>query len=158
MRTAFRDTLTALARRDPRVLLLIGDIGGGLFLDFRKAMPKQFFNMGICEQATVSVAAGLALCGFRPVVFTITPFLIERAFEQVKVDLHLMRAPVGLVGYCDTTEGPTHHPLNVEALMALVPNVRSMFPQRKEEVGPLLESVAWDGPWFLSLKPETICN
>ena len=57
MRTAFRDALTALARRDPRVLLLIGDIGGGLFLDFRKAMPKQFFNMGICEQATVSVAA-----------------------------------------------------------------------------------------------------
>ena len=154
MRTAFRDALTALARRDPRVLLLIGDIGGGLFLDFHREMPKQFFNAGICEQATVSVAAGLALRGFRPVVFTITPFLIERAYEQIKVDIHLQCAPVGLVGYSDDTEGPTHKPLDAAHILRPMSNIQKMFPYTAAGIPEYFGRVDLNRPWFLNLTKE----
>jgi transketolase len=135
-------------------MLIMGDIGGGLFLKFKADLPGQIFNIGVCEQATVSIAAGLAMRGFRPVIYTITPFLIERAFEQIKVDIHLQRIPVGLVGHADTTEGPTHHPLDAKILMGLCPNIRSMFPETKAEARQFMDSLDLDKPWFLCLKPE----
>jgi transketolase len=155
MRAKFRDIVTELARRDPRVILIIGDIGGGLFLPFRKEMPKQFFNIGICEQSMIGFAAGLAISGLRPIVFTITPFLLERAYEQIKVDIHLQCAPVGLVGYSDTTEGPTHHPLDAKKLMVLCPNIQSLFPATAAEIPSLFANLDLNRPWFLNLTKET---
>ena len=71
--------------------------------------------MGICEQSIISVASGMALEGLQPWVYTITPFLIERPFEQIKLDIDHQNVNVNLVGYADyPTLGPTHTELNAK--------------------------------------------
>ena len=89
MRRTFGKVITELARTDEKICLLVGDIGYRVFDEFRQEHPKQFINMGICEQSLIGVSAGLALEGLKPWVYTITPFLIERPFEQIKLDIDL---------------------------------------------------------------------
>ena len=80
MRRRFGKLINQLAKKDKKIVLLVGDIGYGIFDDFRKEHPKRFFNLGICEQSLIGVASGMSLEGLRPWVYTITPFLIERPF------------------------------------------------------------------------------
>ena len=67
MRNAFADELTKLAGEDERVILLSGDIGNRLFDRFRELVPDRFLNCGVAEQNMTGMAAGLAMCGLRPV-------------------------------------------------------------------------------------------
>ena len=99
MRKEFGKVIVELAEKDKNVILIVGDIGYGIFNEFRKRFPDRFFNFGIREQSIVSMAAGMALEGLKPYVYTITPFLIERAFEQVKLDIDQQNVNVKLVGY-----------------------------------------------------------
>ena len=61
MRRKFGKIINELAFKDEKIVLLVGDIGYGIFDDFRKNHPKKFFNMGICEQSLIGTAAGMAL-------------------------------------------------------------------------------------------------
>ena len=81
MRRRFGQLINELAKKDDKIVLLVGDIGYGIFDEFRKNNPKKFFNFGICEQSIISCAAGMAIEGLKPWVYTITPFLIERPFS-----------------------------------------------------------------------------
>ena len=108
MRTFFCERIVAEAARNPKLVVVSGDWGfrrfGALELN-----PKQYVNCGTAEQSMVGVAAGLAIQGFLPVVATHTPFLVERAFEQVKLDVCQQRLKVILMGYSDyPNAGPTH--------------------------------------------------
>ena len=87
MRRKFGKLINKLANNDKKIVLIVGDIGYGIFDDFRKNHPNRFLNLGICEQSLIGVAAGMSLEGLKPWVYTITPFLIERPFEQVKLDI-----------------------------------------------------------------------
>ena len=87
MRRKFGKLICELANKDKKIVLLVGDIGYGIFNDFRSKHPKRFFNLGICEQSLIGTASGMALEGLKPWVYTITPFLIERPFEQIKLDI-----------------------------------------------------------------------
>jgi len=149
----FQLALYDLARRDERIVLLWGDVGGGLFKAFSHDFPKRCVNVGICEQATVSMAAGMAMAGLRPVVYTITPFLLERAFEQIKLDVVQQELPVLLVGHnSDLAQGPTHRTENVEALCAVL-GLPLYQPQEKKHVERmLLAAHEIDGPAFLNLR------
>jgi len=101
--------------------LIVGDIGYGVFDDFRKENPRKFFNLGICEQSMISFASGMALEGLKPWVYTITPFLIERPFEQIKLDIDQQNVNVNLIGFADyPTLGPSHAELDGEKLMKLM--------------------------------------
>ena len=75
MRNAFADEVTRLAKEDPRVMLLSGDIGNRLFDKLRAQSPSQFLNCGVAEQNMMGVAAGMGLSGLRPIVYTIAPSL-----------------------------------------------------------------------------------
>ena len=153
MRKQFARSLVQMAERDARVMLISGDVGGALFDEFVEKFPRRFINVGLCEQSMVGVAAGLALSGWRPVVYTITPFLIERAFEQVKLDVAQQQAAVGLVGYADyPTYGPSHAELDGPKLMELLPSINSVFPKDVAEVEQFMANVNADAPWFMSLK------
>ena len=120
MRRAFGKLINKLANKDKKIILLVGDIGYGIFDDFRKNHPDRFVNLGICEQSLIGVASGMAIEGMKPWVYTITPFLIERPFEQVKLDIDQQNVNVKLVGFADyPTLGPTHSELNGKKLMSL---------------------------------------
>jgi len=121
MRREFAKTMLELAEKDPKVFLIILDVGGNVFDEYIKKFPDRFFNLGVIEQASVSFASGLALEGYKPYVYTIAPFMLDRPFEQVKLDIVQQKANVKLFGFWDyPTAGPTHkinHPeLQCQAL------------------------------------------
>ena len=116
--------------------------------------------MGICEQSIIGVAAGAALQGLKPWVYTITPFLIERPFEQIKLDIDQQKANVNLVGFADYPSlGPTHAELNGRKLMKLMKNIKSFYPKNGSETEVLIKKThKIVGPTFLSLKNDKDLN
>tara|TARA_X000000950_G_C13416611_1_gene458386 strand:- start:15 stop:506 length:492 start_codon:yes stop_codon:yes gene_type:complete len=160
MRRTFGKIISQLAKKDKKIILLVGDIGYGIFDDFRKEHPKRFFNLGICEQSIIGVAAGAALQGLNPWVYTITPFLIERPFEQVKLDIDQQKANVKLVGFADYPSlGPTHSELNGRKLMSLMKNIKSYYPKNGKETKKVITKISnTNGPAFVSLKNDKDLN
>ena len=156
MRRRFGKIITKLADQDERIIVLVGDIGYRVFDEFREKHPRRFINMGICEQSLIGVSAGMALEGLKPWVYTITPFLIERPFEQVKLDIDQQNVDVKLVGYSDyPTLGPTHTELNGKKLMQLFRNITSYFPKNGDETQKVTYQVyEKKGPAFISLKSD----
>lgn len=132
MRNAFADEVTKLAEKDQRVVLLSGDIGNKLFDNFKKIDAQRFYNCGVAEANMMGVAAGMALNGLRPIIYTITPFTTTRCFEQIRVDVCYHEAPVIIVGtgsglsYAEL--GPTHHSLEDMAILRTLPNMCVMAP------------------------------
>ena len=154
MKTAFANTFAELALADPRHVLLTGDYCFGLFDELKRERPLQYWNCGVCEQTMVGVAAGLAISGLVPWVYTITPFLIERAFEQIKLDVDAQKLKVVLVGFDDyERDGPTHNPLNPKAMVNLLHNVHYIAPRDSAEtVLYTKECAILNKPAFLRLR------
>lgn len=152
MRWPFAQAITALAEQDPRVVLLMGDVGGGLFSTFRKKFPHRYANLGTAEQSMVGIAAGMALNGLRPIVYSFTPFILDRAFEQVKLDIGHHKAPVLLAGWQDESQGVTHCSPQAEALIRAA-GITPLIPKSADEIPSLIspENNAW--PAFLLLRP-----
>lgn len=96
-RKLFFDALTVVAN-DPKVIFLTGDLGYSFMESFQKEFPNQFINCGIAEQNMVGVAAGLALAGKRPFVYSGAMFLLYRAAEQMRDDVALPGLDVKFVG------------------------------------------------------------
>lgn len=132
MRNAFADEVTQLAAADNRIVLLSGDIGNRLFDKLRDKAPNQFLNCGIAEGNMMSVAAGMGLCGLRPIVYTITPFTTTRCLEQIRVDVAYHNSPVIIVGTGSglsyASLGPTHHSLEDFAILRAIPNIQILAP------------------------------
>lgn len=156
MRRKYGKIITELADKDDKIYVLVGDIGYRVFDQFRERHPERFINMGICEQSMIGVSAGMALEGLKPWVYTITPFLIERPFEQVKLDIDQQNVNVKLVGFADyPTLGPTHSELNGSALMRLFENITSFFPKNGNETEvAIYQAYKKEGPAFISLKRD----
>ena len=153
MRWPFACALHDLAKRDERVVLLMGDVGGGLLSTFAKDFPRRYFNLGTAEQSMVGIAAGMALQGLRPVVYSFTPFLLERAFEQIKIDVESNDAKVLLVGWEDRTQGITHAALDSVHLLRVFQRVRTVTPQTEADVKAWFEDTNPDRwPAFMLLK------
>jgi len=128
MRKIFGETIVKIAKKDPSIVLLTGDVEQEMD-EYKSLFPDRFFNLGMCEQSITGMAAGMAIEGLRPVVYSITPFVLERPFEQVKIDIDEQNLPVMLIGYSDyPTHGPTHRPLNPERLSLVFKNLQSYFP------------------------------
>ena len=156
MRRRFGQVIAELADQDADIVLLVGDIGFRVFDEFRERHSDRFLNLGICEQSLIGVAAGMALEGAKPWVYTITPFLIERPFEQIKLDIDQQNVDVKLVGFADYPHlGPTHTELNGKEMMKLFKNITSYFPRNGDEtiqnVNTAFNKI---GPAFISLKSD----
>ena len=156
MRRRFGRVISKLADENENLIIIVGDIGYGVFDDFREKYPERFINMGICEQSIISVASGMALEGLQPWVYTITPFLIERPFEQIKLDIDQQNVNVSLVGFADYPMlGPTHSEINAKKLMKLFNNIESYFPSDGDETEKMiLQAYERKGPSFISLKSD----
>lgn len=155
MRRMFGITIVRLAERDERIVLLTGDVVQEMQLFIAK-YPKRFFNLGLTEQSIIGIAAGMAMGGLRPVVYSITPFLLERPFEQIKIDIDEQNLPVMLVGNSDyPTHGPTHRPLNAEGLVALLKNTTGYFPRNQVETEKaMLDAYLRGDPAIICLKND----
>jgi len=156
MRNAFAQELTKLAAGDERIVLLMGDIGNRLFDSFRARFPARFFNCGVAEANMMSVAAGMALGGLRPVVYTIVPFVTTRCLEQIRVDVCYHQAPVVIVGVGGGLSyaglGATHHSCEDIALLRVLPQIQVVCPGDPGEVrGGLRAALAQDTPVYLRL-------
>ena len=148
MRNAFAEEMTRLAETDKRVVVLSGDIGNKLFDKLKAVDEKRFYNCGIAEANMMGVAAGMALSGLRPFVYTITPFTTTRCFEQIRVDVCYHHAPVVIVGtgsglsYSEL--GPTHHSLEDMAILRTLPGMRVLAPCDSSELRQALHAVLKD--------------
>lgn len=156
MRSAFADELTKIARDNLDVVLLSGDIGNTLFEGLKKTDARRFYNCGVAEANMMGVAAGMALSGLRPVVYTITPFTTTRCFEQIRVDACYHNAPVVIVGtgsgfsYADL--GPTHHSLEDMAILRTLPGMRVLAPCDSIELRLALRAaLKEDGPVYIRI-------
>ena len=156
MRDAFARKLLEVAAADDRVVLLSGDIGNRMFDAFKERFPKRFFNCGVAEQSMMGVAAGMALSGLRPIVYTIVPFVTTRCLEQIRVDVCYHNAPVTIVGVggglCYANLGATHHACEDIALLRALPGMTVVCPGDPIEVGLALEAtVEQDSPLYVRL-------
>ncbi len=113
MREAFAETMLDLAQDDPDLVVLVGDISHGILQPYAKANPGRYYNVGICEPTIVGMAAGMSRVGLNPVLHTIAPFLIERSYEQIKLDFGYQGLGVNLIsvgGAFDYAQlGCSHH-------------------------------------------------
>lgn len=165
MRNAFADEICRIGVDDPRVVLLSGDIGNRLFDPFKDAAGERFVNCGVAEQNMMSVASGLALSGFRPVVYTITPFTTYRCFEQIRIGVCYHRAPVLIVGtgsgLAYASLGPTHHSMEDIAILRTLPGMTVFCPADAMQVrAGLRAALALDGPVYMRIgkKNETLIH
>lgn len=142
MRLAFVQTLMELAEKDKNVWLVTGDLGFSVFEGFKERFPEQYLNVGVAEQNLIGTAAGLALMGKRPFVYSISTFATMRPYEQIRNDVCYQNLPVVIVGCGSTfsysTFGCTHMPLEDFALMRVLPNMAVLSPGDPVEVRELL--------------------
>ena len=156
MRNAFADEITKLGSIDPRVVMLSGDIGNKLFDKFKEENGERFYNCGVAEANMMGMAAGLALSGLRPVVYTITPFTTTRCFEQIRVDVCYHEAPVIIVGtgagLSYASLGPTHHSVEDIAILRTLPGMSILCPCDQLELrAGLKAALNHDGPVYMRI-------
>lgn len=154
MRRAFADTLLDLARSDERVIFLTGDLGFQVFDAYCDEFPRRYLNVGVAEAHLVDCAAGMALEGMRPVVYSIASFMTGRAFEQIRLAVGYHGLPVIVVGagggFVYSGSGVTHHAREDLALMSLIPGMTVVAPGDPSEVAELLPALArLDGPSYI---------
>lgn len=137
----FGDALTELARADKRIVAVTAAMPTGTGLSgFAKAYPERFFDVGIAEPHAVTMAAGMAACGMRPVVALYSSFL-QRAYDQLLHDVCLQKLPVviavdraGLVG----EDGETHQGIYDSAFLTSIPNLTIYSPATQQELVHML--------------------
>jgi transketolase len=143
MRTAFSTSLMAALKRDSRRVILTGDHGYTLFHEVRQERPDQFINCGIAEQNMISVAAGLAKSGFRPIVYALSAFLPTRVLEQIKLDLCYEELPVILIGdgagVVYSKLGCCHHSTEDIAALRALPHMHILSPGDPAEMTAALD-------------------
>src|SRR5713226_3860325 len=156
MRNAFILALTDLAAQDPRITLVVGDLGFGVVVDFSKRFPKQFINAGVAEQNMTSLAAGLALSGKIVFTYSIGNFPTLRCLEQIRNDVCYHNANVKIVsvggGFSYGSLGMSHHATEDLAIMRALPGMVVVAPGDPMEAACATRAVAaYDGPCYLRL-------
>jgi len=161
MRAVFAETASVLLDEDPLTAVVLAEISADMFAKAAARHPERVLNVGIREQLMVSVGGGLALAGMRPIVHTYAPFLVERAFEQVKLDLAHQGVSAVLVSigasYDAARAGRTHQAPEDVALVDGVPGFSVVVPGHPEEVPGLLRGAVGtldDGSTYMRLSTE----
>lgn len=160
MRKQLIKTVSDVLERDERVVLLLGDIGVYGFSELAKKFPKRVYNIGICEQASVSLAAGLALEGMIPVFHTIAPFMVERALEQLKDDFGYQGIGGNFISvgasYDYAALGCTHHCPSDVAILKTIPNMEIFIPGHPLEFDKCFRQQYADGrPTYFRLSEQS---
>lgn len=132
MRMAFANAITELAKTNNKIFVITNDLGYSVLEPFIEAYPLQYLNIGIAEQNMIGIAAGLALSGKIPIVFSIIPFATMRCYEQIRNDVCYHNLNVKIVGAGSGLSygslGSTHHSIEDIAIMRVLPNMTVICP------------------------------
>lgn len=149
MREQMARTITDLMDGDPRLAVVLCDISVGLFAEAAAKHPSRVVNLGIMEQTAVSLAAGLALEGFVPVVHSIAPFVVERPFEQIKDDFSYQGLGGNFVSigasHDYASDGMTHQAPGDVAILKTLPRMEIVVPGTPAEFDALFRESYADG-------------
>jgi transketolase len=156
MRNETIAVLTAYAAANPDVMLLTADLGYSVLEQFADQLPDQYANVGVCEQAMVGIAAGLALSGKRVALYSIANFPTLRCLEQLRNDVCYHNLPVTVIsvggGLAYGPQGYTHHGLEDLGIMAMLPHMAVTCPADPHEAEQLLpQLLERRGPAYLRL-------
>jgi len=147
--TELADTMVEVGTADPRLVVMVGDISHGILQPFATACPGRYFNVGICEPTIVNMAAGVAKTDLIPVVHTIAPFIIERGYEQIKLDFGYQKLGVNLVSVGSAFDysqlGCSHHCYADISLISHFREAHIFFPGSPIEFNLLFKSVYQNG-------------
>lgn len=140
LRSAFAQSVFEEMEENDRIIVLLGDIGVFSFKRHAERWPSRVLNAGIAECGMVSLAAGLAVSGFYPIVSTISAFLTRRAYEFIRLDFGEQKLPglfVGIGGAHEYSKlGNTHCCPEHMSLMGFVPGMHCVSPTSQQ--GPLI--------------------
>ncbi len=143
MRGVFFKLLEKQMAEQPNTFFLCADMGLGLIESMQEKYPERTYNVGIAEANMASIAAGLCNTGFRPYCYTISNFLIERAFEQIRNDICLHDYPVVLVGtstgFDNGILGPTHHVIDEIGCIKGLPGIEIISPVAVSAIPLIME-------------------
>ncbi len=143
IREEFADTMLEVGLKDPKLVVMVGDISHGILQKFNQNCPGRYYNIGICEPSMVSMAAGIYKSGLIPVVHTIAPFIIERAYEQIKLDFGYQQYGVNLVAVGNAFDysqlGCSHHCYADISLMKHFKRSNIFFPASPKEFNVLFK-------------------
>jgi transketolase len=144
MRKEFAAVMERELFQNPSSVLLLGDIGVFGHRESFKKFPNRVFNTGILEQSMVSLAAGMAIGGLTPTIHTIAPFLIERAFEQIKIDFGYQSLGGNIVTVGASLDyaalGATHHCPGDIGMMLNIPGAEIYVPGTAKEFSDQFDS------------------
>jgi transketolase len=149
MRAQMATTIQDLMDTDPNLAVVLADISTGYFGRAIAAHQRRVIEVGIMEQTAVSLAAGMALEGFVPVVHSITPFVIERPFEQIKDDFCYQRLGGNFIStgasYDYGTDGFTHYGMGDVPILRTLPGMEIVVPGTPGEFDTLFRAAYADG-------------
>ncbi len=156
MRNTFVRTLFKESQKNKDIMLVTGDLGYSIFEEYMNVLPNQFINGGVAEQNLTGVAAGLALEGKIPFIYSIVPFITMRNFEQIRNDICYNGANVKIVGVgaglSYAIYGYTHYALEDVAILRTLPNMSILTPGDPIEAEfAVKQALKINGPVYIRL-------
>ncbi len=143
MRNTASKYIMQYCKQNKNGFLIAGDAGFGVWDDFQKELPDQYLNPGINEAATIGLAAGMALSGYKVFIYNIIPFLMMRCYEQVRLDICYQNLPVVFVGIGSgityAPAGMTHYSVEDIAIATTFPNMNIISPSDPNQVNAAVE-------------------
>jgi len=157
MRGWFAYELYKNMAKNPKIWLVVGDLGYKIFDHIRNDFPKRFINCGAAEQAMMGIAVGIALEGKIPIVYSMSSFLLYRPFETIRNYIDYERIPVKLVGsgrnkdYLD--HALCHWAEEDKKIMNIFKNIEAKWPEKLEEIPDLVcDMLKSNKPWYINLR------
>ena len=158
-RREFINTLIELAENDPATCLIVTDVGFNYIEEFSKKFPDRFFNFGVTEQSVMIIAAGLALSGFKPYVYSMINFVTFRPYEAVRNAVCLHNANVKIIGVKGSEKynflGFSHNLIaeNEEIkVLENLPNLKTFIVKNPAEVKKvILETYQMNSPCYIRI-------
>ena len=155
MRNCFSSLLKGEMEKNKNIYLMSADLGYNLWDDIKA--DDNFINPGSSEQLMIGMAAGMTLEGKIPVCYSITPFLLYRPFEFIRNYAHYEKLPIKLIGGGRGKDygnlGYTHWAEEAEAIMKVLSNIETYYPNTKDEVRDIFSEFLYNGkPSYLNLR------
>lgn len=153
------ESVTKLIREDKRTCLLLADIGVWGFHELLSECSDRAWNIGIFEDGMISVAAGMALQGMIPIIYGISPFIVDRALEQLKLDFVYQKCGGNFIttgaAYDFSTLGYSHYCQEDIGVLKMIPGMEFLAPGSPNEFKVLFEKAYSNGmPSYFRLSDD----